>query len=358
MLTSLNPLSEQVEASQVEKHQGPFRCPECDGPTTLKKGAKRIHHFAHTPPYDCSFGAGETPAHRAAKKALQNLFLSHENTESAELEKALPNGARPDVLVTGKSGIRVAIEVQRAAQNPSEVDRRTARINAAGVAVMWVILFKADNFNRALYGDLHYDSNTGFFSTERYLKTRDGERRVASLYFKRPFAWHPEEKALYALKLEDKYRWIDEFENKEISVGGYQKRYKERHHIEAKKFMKLTDPGIRVVRADAWQNVPARYIVMANDWEATLDQSLRSDVIERKLSRPAWIRSDSDKLVCKFWRKEDKFSNLAHIISTWKELSTGRLTPQPSVIYASHKCIEIWQTMLRNGWREFNPPWE
>ena len=181
--------------------------------------------------------------------------------------------------------------------------------------------------------------------------------RVASLYFKRPFAWHPEEKTLYALKLEDKYRWIEGFENKEMSVGGYQKRYKERHHIEAKKITVLADPGMKGEHADAWKDVPKRYILMAKDWETSVDKSLHRDVIERKLSGPAWICSKSDKLVCKFWPGEGHFSH-RHIISTWKRLPTGELAPQHSKPHGSHQCIEIWQTMLRNCWKEFNPPWE
>ena len=336
MLTSLNSLSEQVEAREVEKHQGPFRCPECGGPTTLRKGSKRIHHFAHIPPYDCSFGAGETEAHRVAKTELRDLFLSHERVESAHLEKELSNGARPDVLVVNKDGSLVAIEVQAAAQTPSEVDRRTARINAAGVIVMWVILFKADNLNRALYGNLYYDSDTGYFSTEKYLKTRDGERRVASLYFKRPFAWHPEEKTLYALKLEDKHSWVESFETRENSGGGYHRKLKTQHYIEAKKITMVADPGMKGEHAGAWKNVPERYILMAKAWEALVEESLQPDAIERKLSEPAWIRSDSDRLVCKFWPGDGNVSH-SHIISTWEELPTGELKSQHSTQHASHQ---------------------
>ena len=354
MLTSLNSLSEQVEASQVEKHQGPFRCPECGGPTTLKKGAKVIHHFAHTPPYDCSFGAGETPVHRAAKKALQNLFLSHKNIEFAGQEKALPNGARPDVLVAGKNGSLVAIEVQAAAQTPSEVDRRTARINAAGVAVMWVIVFKADNLNRALYGKLHYDSDTGRFSTEKYLKIRDGERRIASLYCKRPFAWHPEEKALYSPNSKTSTAGLRASRPERTVVAATTRDLRHSTTSKQKKITTLSCPGMRGTHADAWKNVPKRYILTAKDWEAPTGASLQPDVINRKLSKPAWIRSDSDRLVCKFWPGEGDLLH-RHIITTWKKLPTGELTPQHSTPHGTQQCTEIWQTMFRNGWREFTP---
>ena len=44
-------------------------CPACGEPLVAKKGAKRIHHFAHQSGHNCEYGY-ESSLHLAAKEIL------------------------------------------------------------------------------------------------------------------------------------------------------------------------------------------------------------------------------------------------------------------------------------------------
>lgn len=67
MLSAYNADGRQVIARDVTKEDGPFYCPECQGEVTIKKGAIKVHHFAHVPPFACSFGVGESDEDAIAK---------------------------------------------------------------------------------------------------------------------------------------------------------------------------------------------------------------------------------------------------------------------------------------------------
>ena len=60
MLVASNDGSELINAWDAEKDEAPFFCPECKAEVVLKKGQIRQHHFAHTPPFNCMYGEGES----------------------------------------------------------------------------------------------------------------------------------------------------------------------------------------------------------------------------------------------------------------------------------------------------------
>lgn len=353
MLTSLNSENEQVEAQDVEKEQGPFRCPVCFEATTLRKGEKRVHHFAHKPPYDCNFGKGESEEHLIAKTKIRDLFQSNEFVASARLEHPLADGSRPDVLVVFKNGKQLSVEIQASPQSERKVDQRTNRANRNNATVMWVILFKAKNFNRALNGEVTYCEKSGNYFTNKYLTTKEGERRIARLYFNRPFAWHPEEKTLYVLKLIKKYTWRDGFENNESNISGYKELLKTRYDISARKIRDMNDWICKFKEVEAWHNLPARKILIANDWNEQTINPAQRNAITKKMSSEAWIYSKQQKLLSRF-RPASNF-DIHHqniIIETWEWEPPKRKIPKTRREISLNQGIEIWQIMLKNGWIE------
>lgn len=48
--------NQKVAAWDQQKIDGPFSCPVCVEETILKKGAMKVHHFAHKPPITCEYG--------------------------------------------------------------------------------------------------------------------------------------------------------------------------------------------------------------------------------------------------------------------------------------------------------------
>lgn len=137
MLTALIPSGEKVLALDAGKGDGPFICSECCGPLTLRKGEVRIHHFAHTPPFTCQYGSGETEAHLRSKIEIHRTLKNLSDCSKCELERSL-SGVRPDVsLYIGK--IPVAIEIQNSRITVDEIVRRMKRYTELRIHVVWVI---------------------------------------------------------------------------------------------------------------------------------------------------------------------------------------------------------------------------
>jgi competence protein CoiA len=137
----------KVVARDAERADAPFSCASCAAEMTLKKGALRIHHFAHKAPTVCRLGVGETEDHYLVKLAIHDALREEANVENVELEKRLP-GAVADVFAV-ISGVPVAVEVQRSVLGIADVAARTARYHRLGIAVVWVALPDGDlSFDR------------------------------------------------------------------------------------------------------------------------------------------------------------------------------------------------------------------
>lgn len=84
-------------------------CPECGSPLVARKGAVRVHHFAHQGAR-CTTGA-ETALHRMAKQIVadeRRLVLPGQDTPTPYQDAALPDdmcwpGRRPDVVLWSDS---------------------------------------------------------------------------------------------------------------------------------------------------------------------------------------------------------------------------------------------------------------
>lgn len=137
MLVALHE-NQRVDAFSANK--GPtYFCPNCGDEVILKQGRIVIHHFAHKPPTDCSWAKGETREHLLAKTVIRDAFRN--TSYQAEFEAEVLSGAgdrRADVLLTNRSGRRVAIEVQHTPILYDAIERRTGAYAIAGVPVIWV----------------------------------------------------------------------------------------------------------------------------------------------------------------------------------------------------------------------------
>jgi len=139
MLSAFNEQGTLAIAWDSNRDQGPFSCPECKRGVTLKKGQFIIHHFAHTPGSNCSYGTGESWEHWRAKFEMYNALRGHPLVSNLYVE--LPLGpVRPDISFCWDERIQVAIELQRSSLPPAGVARRTSHYEEKGIAVLWVSL--------------------------------------------------------------------------------------------------------------------------------------------------------------------------------------------------------------------------
>jgi hypothetical protein len=145
-------LKRYVEASEVRRGRAcECICEGCNSPVIAKHPKTRRFHFAHDRGSECIVGL-ETAIHRAAKQIIaeeRRLWIPSAIAYSSELwpvmvvrEQVVPIEAvdveksvgefRPDLLITGHSGRRMAVEI--VVSNPvSEVKRhfyQTAHLSA------------------------------------------------------------------------------------------------------------------------------------------------------------------------------------------------------------------------------------
>ena len=125
----------KVLARDSSRDDTPFTCPACQADVILKKGHRRVHHFAHQPTSTCVIGSGETAEHHRAKLAIYDSLRSAVNVTECEEEKPL-RGSIADVYAR-ISGTQVAIEIQRSNLSDAEVYRRTLSYHSQGIAVVW-----------------------------------------------------------------------------------------------------------------------------------------------------------------------------------------------------------------------------
>jgi competence protein CoiA len=131
-----------VIARSESRSNAPFNCPECSNEVILRKGMIRIHHFAHKPPFTCSYGAGETDAHRRCKIAIYDALLQAPNVRKPGLERSLMT-VRPDVRAY-INDVPIAIEVQISALSLDSIIRRTIEYARQGVYLLWLAQWTSD----------------------------------------------------------------------------------------------------------------------------------------------------------------------------------------------------------------------
>ena len=129
-----------VHASCNLKRSDEFECryEYCPSPRLiLKKGPRRIVHFAHKARTRCdSYAEPETNAHIAMKLLLQRrLKIPDRLVEYGKIPKV-----RPDLVWKDLGGKRkFAIEVQHSPIQVEEVERRNQIYLARGYTPLWVL---------------------------------------------------------------------------------------------------------------------------------------------------------------------------------------------------------------------------
>jgi hypothetical protein len=181
MLSAYDREGDLVISWDVSRDEGPFFCPECQRPVTLKKGQFIMHHFAHAPGSNCTYGTGESWEHWRAKFEIYNALRSHPGVSSLQVE--LPLGqVRPDISFYWEKKVHVSIELQRSTLPPTSVARRTSIYDEKNIAVLWVSL-----------------PRDRFWPGVR-CSTRIWERYLHELYDGKIFCWHGGQE-LYATHL-------------------------------------------------------------------------------------------------------------------------------------------------------------
>ena len=134
-----------------------YCCPDaqCGARVILKRGTKRIAHFAHEPDSVCSLAA-ESAGHMQAKLDIAGEYQSRGFAADVEVPIASPiEDRRADVLITSprNSQLRYAIEIQDSIIGEAELWQRTRSYAAARVRPVWISLVRHEKWQPSLAAD-------------------------------------------------------------------------------------------------------------------------------------------------------------------------------------------------------------
>jgi competence protein CoiA len=196
----------RVQARDVDRNHGPFRCEGCGEPVAVRKGQFRVHHFAHQRPAACAYGSGETEEHRRCKTEIYECLLRQPAASHVSLELRL-GAVRPDVFAR-INGIAVAIEVQLSTLSPETIAHRTMEYARLGISVLWLLQESPE------------------MKTGRY-SPRSFERWLHAAYFGRAYFWQHGLTVLpyrFANRRQyvQKYDWRDRSGRRQTG-GGYER---------------------------------------------------------------------------------------------------------------------------------------
>ncbi len=206
-------------ANRSDEHN----CPTCGSAVILKKGAKRIAHFAHRPGADCDWARGESWAHLEAKLAFHVALEARAVSSDVEVPIQTSFGnRRADVLVTAKGGHRIAIEVQHTPISPREAKLRTRSYASAEIGVVWVPILHGKTLDEIKNID---PARVSVTHVERIV-LNTFERWADSFPGRSNWAWDPVNKALWKVRVSAHRLWKEETswhdtEGNEQTGGGY-----------------------------------------------------------------------------------------------------------------------------------------
>jgi len=217
MLSAYNTNGRQVIARDVTKVDGPFRCPECGSEVRIKKGVCKVHHFAHVPPFNCTFGVGESEEHRAAKQEVYDALLPAPEVSRLMIERLIrlsKDKVRLDVSCCVRNKHLLTTELQYSRESPDEIARRTSLYTVMKIHVLWLLPYPEDLTEGEIY------------------TTKQMERYMHTMYFGTVYYWRgadivqPVHFRTYSLGKVYR-RWYDN--DKEQWVEGFIEQYPRNH---------------------------------------------------------------------------------------------------------------------------------
>ncbi|MGW9856416.1 competence protein CoiA [Staphylococcus hominis] len=173
MLVAINRNNETVYAYQAIITEE-YRCPYCKEKLLLKKGLKKIPHFAHVYQSKRKCAKNETEKHYYVKFLIaQRLKKHHLNVEIEPYFSKIMQ--YPDILVNAK----VAIEVQFSRISMKEIKTRSRGFKQIGITVIWII--EQLQYNK---GYLYLNTFQAYFINpiDRTLYSWDHEEQVIVKY--------------------------------------------------------------------------------------------------------------------------------------------------------------------------------
>lgn len=153
----------QIYAWMAEDREADYRCPKCNEPVRLRKGCKKIPHFAHIATKNCLYGEALTEDHLIVQKELFEIF--EHNNIPCKIEYRGIDGRRADVFTIFQNS-KIVFEIQHSRIEPQTILERNQDYNRADCSVMWILT----PFYFAKFAGEYKTEKIRFSSWQQYLK--------------------------------------------------------------------------------------------------------------------------------------------------------------------------------------------
>jgi len=206
MIKAKNYSGEDCFAWLSEKENKPYYCPGCEKEVILKKGLKKISHFAHKPPVQCEWGNGESEIHHLIKQSIYEYLIVKSNCKNVQLERYLGE-VRPDVYAEIDE-TPVAIEIQKSNIDILTIQKRMRYYLVKGIYVIWIIPKEAPESS--------YNHGNFVCSPKQW------EKYLHALNYGKLFYWQNENKGIKCYHFDDHHLFVEATR----WGGGYSKKSK------------------------------------------------------------------------------------------------------------------------------------
>ncbi|MDR0484234.1 MAG: competence protein CoiA [Alphaproteobacteria bacterium] len=183
-------------ACETNKGEMDFYCSQCKSIVILKKGSKKVHHFAHKPPVDCIYSENESDTHYKCKQDIYLALKTREDCINVDCEKDLGK-IRADVYWENLKGEKFAIEVQKSSISTDYIKYKMTRYKELGIYVIWLL--------------------PSMLSTAKR-EARDTDNKNNNINLVKPLEWHKYLHKLYFGKL---YIWCGNLDIQVIHLDSY-----------------------------------------------------------------------------------------------------------------------------------------
>lgn len=156
-----------IYAWRAQDRTADYRCPKCNAPVVLKRGYKKIAHFAHIATEGCSYGEGISEDHLIVQKEIVDILT--QNNIPCEIEYRGVDGRRADVFAIYQ-GQKIVFEIQHSRIDPQTILERNQDYNEAGCSVIWVLT----PYYFAKFAGEYNTEKIRFSSWQQYLKNLFG----------------------------------------------------------------------------------------------------------------------------------------------------------------------------------------
>jgi len=212
-------LNQLISASDANKSDGPFYCPDTFEDLIVRKCVEKQDHFAYAGRRSNVYGDGESDLHLSCKNEICEALKKEFPKGNWAVERPIGENkkkGRPKLVpdISGRINDKpIVIEVQVSSLSLAKIIKRIKGYSSLGISILWIVPLKEDLGNEKFKPRLYEKYLHSIYYGRTYYWLKGNGSRVIPVHYDR------------ASRMIEESNWY-ESDGTEVSVGGYEKKYK------------------------------------------------------------------------------------------------------------------------------------